>query len=597
MIGVGGGGACAVSATLRPTAKMNEMMNGLRVMYSSERGNSTTAEHSGGTFIATLLDWVVAASIAVLVIVATVGVDVRIAGVPVRAHDPIRIVAAVVLLAVVRMRLGIARWPAWLTRMMMLVAISGSVATWFRFLLASIGGADSWGYVSASEMLRQGRLVDPAPIADWLSASNRLAIASPLGWAPAPDGSGIVPTYPLGLPAVMALFSAIGGSAAVFFVAPLCALITLALVYRLARQWYSADTALFATALVAWNPVFIVYAKQPMSDAAATMWTLFALALAMRLSALSGFVGGLAAGAAVMTRPVLLPAAAVIALLSNSKDTPRTRAFAAAAGVAVVVVIQMFIQQTLFGSPLSTGYGSAGNLFAISHVVPNLKIYGGHIWREIGPVWLVGLFLGLMAARPIPRFSTSLLFGAIAIPYLFYLPFDHWETLRFLLPGLVPLTIVVADGLGKIVRLHTMSNATPALTALALLAVAVPAEYTLRHGSAWDIAAVEARYPLAGDWINVNTPPNSVVLANQHSGSLRWYGKRQTLRWDFIDPQQLTTTVRELQSHGATVYVALEGDEVKMFETRFAGVIEQLRVDPVGRVRNVSFLRLLAAAE
>ena len=32
---------------------------------------------------------------------------------------------------------------------------------------------------------------------------------------------------------------------------------------------------------------------------------------------------------------------------------------------------------------------------------------------------------------------------------------------------------------------------------------------------------MEARYPLAGEWVNVNTPANSVVLANQHSGSIR----------------------------------------------------------------------------
>jgi hypothetical protein len=50
--------------------------------------------------------------------------------------------------------------------------------------------------------------------------------------------------------------------------------------------------------------------------------------------------------------------------------------------------------------------------------------------------------------------------------------------------------------------------------------------------------------------------------------------------------------VRELQEHGATVYVALEGDEAAMFDQRFAGVIDQLQVDHVGRVRNVSFLRL-----
>jgi hypothetical protein len=106
------------------------------------------------------------------------------------------------------------------------------------------------------------------------------------------------------------------------------------------------------------------------------------------------------------------------------------------------------------------------------------------------------------------------------------------------------------------------------------------------------VASLEARYPLAGEWVNINTPANAVGLANQHSGSLRWYGKRQTLRWDLIRPMDLVTTVRELGSHGATVYVALEGVEVEMFDSRFAGVIDQLQVDHVGRVRNVHFRRM-----
>jgi hypothetical protein len=167
--------------------------------------------------------------------------------------------------------------------------------------------------------------------------------------------------------------------------------------------------------------------------------------------------------------------------------------------------------------------------------------------------------------------------------------------LRFLLPGIVPLTIVAADGLMHIARMARKPAVTAVLVAAMLIIFAGRSESLLRHSSAWDIASLEERYPLAGEWINVNTPQNSVVLANQHSGSLRWYGRRQTLRWDFIDPPQLETIVNELQGHGATVYVALEGDEVKMFDDRFAGVIDQLQVDHVGRVRNVSFRRLLAA--
>ena len=529
-------------------------------------------------------------------LVATAGIDFRLAGVSVRSHSWVRVAILAAALFLVRQRFGVDSYGPWFTRLASLTAICGSVATWFRFLLTTIGGADSYGYVSASKLIAGGQLIDRAPIADWLSAANRLAIASPLGWAPAADGSGIVPTYPIGVPSVMAVFSVIGGSSAVFFVSPMMALLTLFLVYRLAREWFDPETALFAAAVVAWNPVFIAYAKQPMSDMTATMWIMLALLLSVRTGRASALCAGLAAGAAVLTRPALLIAAAIIPFAAHKGVRPVRRLLICGIGLSIGVVIQMAIQRHLFGSPFSTGYGSTEVLFSASHIPANLKIffvrYG---WQVVGPLWIPGLIVGFFAAKPEPRSRPALIFCGVVIPYLFFLSFDHWETLRYLLPGIVPLTIVAADGLIHIARMARKPAVTAVLVAAMLIIFAGRSESLLRHSSVWDISSLEARYPLAGDWVNVNTPPNSVVLANQHSGSLRWYGNRQTLRWDFIDPQQLETTVNEVQSHGATVYVALEGDEVKMFDDRFAGVIDQFQVDHVGRVRNVSFRRLLAA--
>jgi hypothetical protein len=540
-----------------------------------------------------LVDWLLAASVAIAVIVMLVGIDFRIAGIPIRSHSAARVLAVTAILAIARWRMGIDSAPAWLTRIALLTAICGSVASCFRFLLTTIGGADSYGYVSSSQMLASGRLIDPAPLAGWLSSPGSLATASPLGWAPAPDGSGLVPTYPLGVSLVMAAFRFAGGPDAVFLVAPIMALATLALVYRLARHWFDDDTALFATALVAWNPLFITYAKQPMSDMAATMWLMVALVLAVRSSNRSVFFAGLAAGAAVLTRPALLVAAAVIPLAAHRRNASRLRPFICAAGLGAGVVMQLAIQDRFYGSPLSSGYGTAGAMFSATHVVTNLWIFLRQGLTVVGPLWIPGLIIGLIAARPEPRWKPAAIFVAVALPYLFWLPFDHWETLRFLLPGIVPLTVVAADGLMHIARLPRKPAVTAAVIVVFMAIVTWRSESLLRASSVWDVASMEARYPLAGEWINVNTPPDSVVLANQHSGSLRWYGKRQTLRWDFIAPDRLVTTVGELQSRGATVYVALEGDEVAMFDRRFAGTIDRLQVDHVGRVRNVSFRRLV----
>ena len=540
-----------------------------------------------------ILDWLLAVSIAAAVLAGLAGIDFQVGGISIRSHSPIRVLAVATVLAAIRWRLGIASVPAWLTRLVLLTAISGSVLAWLRFLLPTIGGADSYGYVSASRVIASGHLIDPAPIAEWLSAPNRVALASPLGWAPAAGGDGIAPTFPIGVSAVMALFTWIGGAGSVFFVAPVMGVITLWLVHRLAREWVDPETALLATAMVAWNPLFITYAKQPMSDVPATMWVTLALLFAVQRSNAAAFCAGLAGGAAVITRPALLVAAALIPLAAHRGEKAKQRMLFAALGLAIGVIVQMAIQQHLFGSPFSTGYGAAGNLFSIAHLADNFAIFfGRHAWDVLGPLWIPGLIIGLFASRPEPREKPAAIFVAVAVPYLFYLPFDHWETLRFLLPGLVPLTVIVADGLIHIARMPRNAVVATAVITAFMAIFAGRSESLLRKSSVWEIAALEQRYPLAGEWINVNTPQQSVVFANQHSGSLRWYGKRQTIRWDFIAPEHLSTTVRELQEHGATVYVALEGDEAAMFDQRFAGVIDQLQVDHVGRVRNVSFLRL-----
>ena len=558
------------------------------VELSQPRDSTTSPPRS----LRGIIDWLFAASLALAVVVGTVGIDLHLAGTSLRSHSAVRVLILSILLLAIRWWLGIGPLAAWIMRVALLTTICGSVATWLRFLLTTIGGADSYGYVSASHLIAGGRLIDPAAIAEWLSAPNRLAIASPLGWAPAIDGSGIVPTYPLGLPIVMAVFSSIAGSSAVFLVAPVFAVITLVLVYRVARDWFDADVALLAVAVVAWNPVFVAYAKQPMSDLPASAWLMAAMLLALRTSLGSGYFAGLCAGAAVITRPVLLIAAAFVALTANRGVLPQRRVLVAGAGLFVGVAIQMALQNRLFGSPFQTGYGNSGALFSLAYVPTNWGIFIRHGWTTLGLFWVAALIIGARITPVDLRWRIFTIAVAIVSPYLFYLPFDHWETLRFILPALVPLSIIVAAGVFHVARLVPNTAAVAVIVVVFVAPLVGRSEMLLRQSSAWDIAALEARYPLAGDWINVNTPPTSVVLANQHSGSLRWYGKRQTLRWDFIAPEQLVTTVRELESHGATTYVALEGDEVAMFDQRFKDVIGQLQVDHVGSIRNVSFRRL-----
>ena len=104
------------------------------------------------------------------------------------------------------------------------------------------------------------------------------------------------------------------------------------------------------------------------------------------------FGAGLAAGAAVMTRPALLLAAAFAPLAAHRGETPRRRAAMSAAGFALALVMQMAIQNYLFGSPFSTGYGAAsGSVLRSSHVPTNLGIFAKQGFTALGPLWILGL--------------------------------------------------------------------------------------------------------------------------------------------------------------------------------------------------------------
>jgi len=259
--------------------------------------------------------------------------------------------------------------------------------------------------------------------------------------------------------------------------------------------------------------------------------------------------------------------------------------------------VRLALQGHMFGNPFTTGYGSADVLFSWAALPENIEIYARQSWRALGALWLVAVGAGAWAMRG-PRTTVILaIAAAVALPYLFYLRFDHWETLRFLLPGLVPLSILAAAGVSASARAYSgeLPREPVAISIIIVLfagVFAVRSERLMRASSVWDIQNLEARYPLVGQWFQVNTPATSVALAGQHSGSLRWYGERQTLRWDLLRPEELIPTVRELESHGATVYAALEGTEQKAFDAKFSNELAQLSVDSVGRVRNVSFLRL-----
>ncbi len=49
----------------------------------------------------------------------------------------------------------------------------------------------------------------------------------------------------------------------------------------------------------------------------------------------------------------------------------------------------------------------------------------------------------------------------------------------------------------------------------------------------------ERRFAVVGEFVRDELPPNAILLSMQHSGSVRYYSGRLTLRWDLLPPEWL----------------------------------------------------------
>jgi Dolichyl-phosphate-mannose-protein mannosyltransferase len=548
------------------------------------------------------LDVAIACGLALSAVLAiSSGFSLNLGILSVRLHDWVRpLVATLAVLAArvwLRSRPGVPSdatdEPSRLAQVALLAVSLSSIGYWMVFLTTICGGSDSYGYVSASELIRRGQLIEPQPIAAWLPVANPLDVATPAGFVPAADRTGIAPSYPLGLPVLMSIARVAAGSVGPYLVPPICGVILLLVVWRLSAIWYGDRAGWLASALVAWDALVVTYAKQPMSDVPAAMFALVSIWCLVKPSR-RPLAAGLAAGASFVTRPGGIGLIAVIAALAAwPRESRRRDATGFMAGLAPFVLLQALIQWRLFGSPLTSGYGPVTQLFAGAAVLSNLRIYLEGIWTTHSVLWFAGLLAACLLRPRLPVVLAGVAFVVSAIPYVLYFEFNHWETLRFLLPALVLFSIAAAGGLAALAGRLGGSWMSAAALVIAALVPAVEAERFLRREGVPQLMASESRYPLVAAHLQERTAANAVVLAAQHSGSIRHYGHRQTLRWDLLRSEELEPLVAALAERGHPVYLVLEGAEQGRFTDGFAAPLRRMHMYPFGQIRNIQIWELV----
>ena len=516
----------------------------------------------------------------------TGGLDFTVAGFHVRSTNywrPIGVgMVAAVLAAVVngwrKSRLDLSRIATSLTPGRAAAALA--LTTTILSLTASswtASGPDSFAYVSQAGMWRDGRMSVPIELAadaPWPAAPATFA---PFGYRAVPGNvPALVPVTAPGLPLTMAALQTIGGHCAAFLVTPIAGGALVLLTFAVGRRLVSPVAGLIAAWLVATSPALLFMLMWPMSDVPAAAWATAMVALLMARSPGAALGAGLAASAAILTRTTLatvVVAAGLWLLISTSARTGRWRLALFVFGLLPGAIAAGWLNTQWYGSALASGYGSADELFSASRAGRNAMNYVGWL-AETSPIALLGLAgLAWPARRLWPASQSSrdvlllVVVAAAAIgPYLFYLSYEHWWYLRFLLPAWPALFIGAAAVLESVRKRGRFASAAVALVAIASGLFGIRSAHAR---GVFEIGAEERRYVSVARLIETITEPDAVILTGLHAGTLRYYAGRDTIRFDVLDPAWLDRAVAWLDSRGRHPYILVEDWEHPLFNARY----------------------------
>jgi hypothetical protein len=558
------------------------------------------SHHSPRRSAYVLFGFAIAAAAVAIIIVISGGFSLRLFGLRVSSHGALR----PTLFALLFLAIAYRRMPVWeqgrvsdYLRRVLRAALpwvapataTALLAVWWVYGTRAAGGSDSYGYVSQARLWLAGDLhvhqdfvaSVPWPNADWTF--------TPLGYRPAP-GHTIVPTYAPGLSILMAMFMKIAGDCAAFVVTPLSAALLVLLTYALGVQLSGRATGALAAILTATSPTILFMTLWPMSDVPAAAFWLMSLVLAARpMSLTSAALSAISAGIAILIRPNLAPLAVfpagVVAWrayagsqfagshVGEIKIRARQIGTFALACLPFVVLVA-WVNHDLYGSFLTSGYGNATSIYSRQNLAANLHRYPRWLWESQGAYVFVFLLAVALPRGPKPQSRTLrwillAYIGAVFGCYLFYVPFEDWWYLRFVIPAMPAMFVLSIDAIWQAGRRFGVVVQAIAATVFAALCVSHAVAYAQLHAIV-EIGEGEQKYADVGRYLAGELSPETVVIAGLHSGNIRLYSQLRTLRVDSLDDAWLDRAIDYLKSVGPSPYIVLEGSEIPNFRQRFA---------------------------
>jgi hypothetical protein len=157
----------------------------------------------------------------------------------------------------------------------------------------------------------------------------------------------------------------------------------------------------------------------------------------------------------------------------------------------------------------------------------------------------------------------------------------------------MPLMLALASCATAWFARQLPSAARAPLILLLAAGVAAFCATTAEHRHAFELRPSEQRYVEAGGFVRQRLPPNAIVLAGQHSGSVRLYGERPILRWDLLQSGDLDRALAAVRRKGLAPFMVIDGWERAAFNERFS-VPHQDALDQARLIRVVANVQIYA---
>jgi hypothetical protein len=542
-----------------------------------------------------LLFLVVAAAGWTLVVAFSGGLDLRPYGISFRSTEADRPAYATLVLALVYVaafRRYVPRHVAWLEgRAAPAASFLERRAAPAAFLAAAVtfalgmaygihvaGGSDSYGYISEARLWLSGDLVIEQPIAAAVPWPEGDWTFAPLAYRPAPERPGaIVPVYAPGLPVLMAIGTLVIGRCGPYIIVPLLAAWLVWMTFRLGTLIRSPLTGLASALLLVTSPIFLFMTLNPMSDVPAAAFFGAGLAVALSPWRQRAFWTGAVVGLGIFVRPNLAPIGAVhlgfLLLQASPGERARTFGFYAAGGVLPVLAVAA-TNTWLYGAPWRAGYGSLAEMYAWGYWWRNVQqftawmVRSETVWVPLGVVALAMCWRSERDRR-LPMLFLAVVAATVWLSYLFYTPFDVWLYLRFLLPAFPALFVLAAAGAAALLTRVVGPSRAAAIGLLLAIPLFAGRIAHLRAEGILGSRIGGVAFLSAAEYVRTRLPENAVIVTVLHSGSIRHYTNRLTMRWDLLGPEWWPRAVDVLVERGYRPYLLVSSYEEAQLRQHF----------------------------